>query len=383
MRYLPLVWANLRRKKLRTLFTLLSILVAFVLFAYLGAIAQAFRMGIEVAGADRLVTIHKVSLIQPLPAAYLGRIAAVPGVAAVTHATWFGGVYKEPRNFFAQMPVPPESFLAMYPEYRLPAAEKQAWFADRAGAIAGRDLAERFGWKVGDRIPLRATIWRKEDGTYLWELTLRGIYDGDPGVDRTQLYFHHEYFNEARAFWKDRVGWYVTRVADPAQAEQVAAAIDALFANSAAETKTSTEAIFVQSFANQVGDVGAIIRAILSAVFLTMLLVAGNTMAQAVRERTSELAVLKTLGYGDRLVVGLVLAESTLLAAAGGGLGLALGAWLVSLGDPTGGGMPAFYLPGRHVALGIAFILGLGLATGALPAGRALRLRIVDALRRV
>lgn len=386
MRFAALVWSNLRRRRARTLFTLLSIVIAFVLFAYLGAVQVAFRAGVDVAGADRLIATHKTSIIQPLPYAYLEQIARVEGVAAATHASWFGGIYQNPNQGFQgvfQAPVDPEAYLAMYPEILVPEAERKAWLEDREGVLVGRRTAERYGWKVGDRIPIQATIWRKQDGTRTWEFNLRGIYDGrDQGTDTTQFLFHYAYFDEARQFGQGLVGWYIVQLEDPEQAAAVAARIDGLFENSRAETKTVTEKALAQSFADQIGDIGAIIQWILGAVFFTLLLVAGNTMAQSVRERTAELAVLKTLGFADGLVLALVFAESTALAVLGGGLGLALGAALVGAGDPTGGFLMVFYLPGSHLALGVACVVVLGLVTGFLPALAARRLRIVDALRR-
>jgi len=386
VRFLPLVWANLKRKKARTLFTLLSILIAFLLYAYLGAVRVAFRAGVDVAGADRLFTTHKTSIIQPLPIAYLERIAQVPGVELVTHASWFGGIYQNPNTGFQgvfQSPVDPEKYLEMYPEFRLPEEQKRAFLADREGAIVGRKTAERYGWKVGDRIPVQGTIWRKKDGSRTWEFNLHGIYDGaEAGTDTTQFLFHYDYFDEARQFGQGIVGWYVVRIADPQATAAISSAIDALFENSPNETKTVTEKALAQSFADQIGDVGSIITWVVAAVFFTLLLVAGNTMAQSVRERTSELGVLKTLGFQPGTVLGLVLAESSLLAILGGGLGLALGGLLIASGDPTGGFLPVFYLPGRDAILGALLVLALGLVTGILPALRAMRLEIVEALRR-
>ncbi len=386
MKYWPLVWSNLRRRKVRTIFTLLSILVAFVLFAYLGAVRVAFRAGVDVAGADRLYTTHKTSIIQPLPVAYLEQIARVPGVEKVTHATWFGGIYQNPNTGFQgvfQGPVEPESYLDMFPEFQLPEDQRAAWLADREGAIVGRRTAERYGWKVGDRIPVQGTIWRKRDGGSIWEFNLRGIYTGaQKGTDETQFLFHYKYFDEARQFGQGIVGWYLVRIADPARTAEISAAIDSVFANSPNETKTVTEKALAQSFADQIGDVGAIIRYVLVAVFFTLLLVAGNTMAQSVRERTAELAVLKTVGFSGGAVMALVLAESCLLALLGGGAGLAIGTAAVGAGDPTGGFLPVFFLPDRDALLGVVLIFALGLVTGLMPAVRALRLRIVDALRR-
>ena len=383
MKYLYLVWSNLKRKKLRTVLTLLSILVAFLLFGYLGAIRQGFSQGIEMAGLDRLVVRHKVSIIQLLPAAYESRIEQIDGVEDAVHQTWFGGQYQKPSNFFAQLPVKPAEFLEMYPEILLSEEERQAWLETRTGAVAGRKTAERFGWQVGDRIPINATIWTRKGGERTWEFDLVGIYDGaEQGTDTTQFLFRYDYFDEARQFGQGLVGWYTVRIEDPERAAEIAEAIDAEFANSPNETKAEPEGAFVQGFANQVGDVGFIIMSIIAAVFFTILLVAGNTMAYAVRERTNELAVLKALGFTDRGVLGLVLGESLLLTALGGGLGLLLAWLMVSAGDPTGGALPLFYIPNRHLVLGVALILLMALAAGILPAVQAGRLRVADALRR-
>ena len=382
MKFLPLVWRSLMRRKLRTLFTALSILVAFVLFGALMSLKAAFSMGVDLAGQDRLVMIQKVSFIQPLPVSYQGRIATTDGVAAVTHATWFGGIYQDPKNWFAQFAVEPDAWMQMYPEYVLPEDRKQAWYANRTGAIIGRALADRFGWKVGDRVPLQATIYRKADESQ-WTFTIEGIYEaGTRGADTTQMFFHYDYLNETRTILEDQVGWYIIRVSDPQRSEDIARRLDALFANSSSETKTSTEKAFVQAFAQQIGDIGSIMMAILAAVLFTILLVSANTMAQAIRERTNELAVMKTLGFTDGHLLALVLCESVLLAVVGGGIGLAL-AWAITQnGDPTGGFLPAFFLPNRDLVLGVAFILLLGTCAGLLPALQASRLRIVDALRR-
>jgi putative ABC transport system permease protein len=386
MKYLPLIWKNLWRRKLRTFFTLFSVVVSFLLFAILSAVGTAFTAGVEVSGADRLLTLHKVSLIQPLPISYLERIRQVQGVEAVSHANWFGGIYQDPKNFFGQMAVDPQTFLDLYPEYILPEEQKKAWLADKAGAIVGRVTADRFGWKVGDRIPIQATIYRKQDGTSLWEFNLVGIYDGaEQGTDISNLYFRYDYLNEgSRGGNLGFIGWYILRIADPARAGEIGDRVDALFANSPAETKTQTEKAFAQSFADQVGNVGAIVRYVLIAVFFIMLLVTGNTMAQAVRERTSELAVLKTLGFSRGKVLGLVLAESCAIAVLGGGLGLLLAQGAIPvLGKALRSFLPVFFLPTRDLVLGIALILVFGLAAGMVPAAQAMRLRIVEALRRV
>jgi putative ABC transport system permease protein len=383
VKYLYLVWSNLMRKKLRTLLTLLSILVAFLLFGYLGAIRQGFSQGIDVAGLDRLIVRHKVSIIQLLPQAYESRIEQIDGVEDAVYQTWFGGIYQKPSNFFAQMPVEPAEYLDMYPELLLPPEQRAAWLKTRSGAIAGRGIAERFGWKIGDRIPINATVWTRKGGELTWEFDLVGIYDGaEKGTDTTQFLFRYDFFDESRQFGQGLVGWYTVRVADPDRAAEIAAAIDAEFANSPYETKTEPEGAFLQGFADQIGDVGFIMMSIIAAVFFTILLVAGNTMAYAVRERTSELAVLKALGFTDAGVLVLVLGESLVLTALGGGIGLGLAWVLVSAGDPTGGSLPVFYVPARDLAAGVVLILLMALVAGILPALQARRLRIADALRR-
>ncbi len=384
MKFLRLVGSNLKRKKIRTLLTLSSILVAFVLFGYLAAIRQALSQGVDVAGADRLVVRHKVSIIQFLPESYEADMERIEGVAEATHATWFGGIYQEPQNFFPQFPVKPEEYLAMYPEFLLPEDQKQAWLKSRTGAVVGRTTADRFEWKVGDKIPIQATIWTRSGGQRTWEFDLVGIYDGaEAGTDTTQFLFRHDYFDEARDMARGQIGWYYVRVEDPDKAAGVAAAIDNEFANSPAETKAETEGAFVQGFADQIGNIGAIIQAIVGAVFFTILLVAGNTMAQSVRERTGELAVLKAVGFTDAHVLGLVLTEAVTIAALGGFAGLGLSWFMISAGDPTGGLLPIFFLPRQDIVIGIVLVVVLGLLTGLLPALQAGRLRIADALRRL
>jgi len=384
MKYFHLVWSNLKRKKLRTILTLLSILIAFLLFGFLSAIQAALTAGVGVAGADRLMVRHKVTIAQLLPLSYRARIAKLSGVKEAAHASWFGGIYQKPSNFFPQFPVEPEAYLSLYPEFLISPEAKAAWLKTRTGVIVGRNTAERFGWKVGDRIPIQATIWQKADGDRTWYFDLVGIYDGaKKGTDTTQLLFRYDYFDETRAFAKGTVGWYIVRIADPSRAAEVAKSIDAEFANSPAETKAETEGAFVQAFAKQVGDIGTIMMAILSAVFFTILLVAGNTMAQAVRERTEELGVLKALGFTNQQMLAMVLAESCLLALLGGLAGLGIAWLIISRGDPTHGSLPMFYLPDTSIGIGLLLIIGLGLVAGIVPAFQAMRLRVADALRRM
>ena len=304
MKHLHLIGCNLRRKKLRTLLTLLSILVAFVLFGYLSAIKQALAGGVTLAGQNRLWVRHKVSIILSLPESYKARIERIPGVAVATHQTWFGGVYQDPKNFFPQMPVVPEEFLDLYPEIILAPEQKAAWLQTRTGAIVGRKTAERFQWKLGDKVPIQSSIWGKTDGSRLWEFDVAGIFDGrDKNTDTTPLFFHYDYFEEARAWNKGQVGWYIVQLKTRRKRRMSRKRIDAEFENSTAETKAEPEGAFLQGWAKQIGDITLITATILSAVFFTILLVAGNTMAQSVRERTGELGALKAMGFTNAQVL--------------------------------------------------------------------------------
>ena len=372
----------MRRRTPRTLFTLFSIAVAFLLYGLLAAVKNSFDGNVALAGADRLVTMHKISLVQPLPVSYLERIGSIPGVRLVTHSDWFGGHYQNDPNVIITYAVPPESYLAMYPEYLLPPKEREHWLHDRVGMVVGRGLAETYGWKVGDRVPIRSDIYARKDGNYTWEFVLDGIYDNkDPSGDVTTILFNYDYFDESRTINKGMVSYYIERIDDPQRAPQIATAIDARFTNSSAETKTGTEKAFIQGFANQTGDIGAIATSIGIAVFFTMLLVSANTMAQSVRERIGELAVLKTLGFGDGQVLGLVISESLLLTLLGGALGLLAALFVVSrIGRSLAQFLGTFLVTPGALAVGALLILALGIAAGALPAVRASRLKIADAL---
>ncbi|MDB6112718.1 MAG: ytrF [Pedosphaera sp.] len=384
MKFFPLIWCNLKRKKLRTFLTLLSILVAFVLFGLLSAIKEAMTGGISMAGADRLVVQHKVSLILLLPESYKARMEQLPGVDLAVFQTWFGGIYQDPKNFFMQNPVVPDQFLNMHPEFLLPAEQVKAWKETRTGAIVGRKTANKFHWKIGDKVPIKSPIWGRKDGAAAWEFDIVGIFDGkDKVTDTTSLYFRYDYFDEAHRGDRGQVGWYTVRVKDPKTSADVAKLIDKEFENSLAEVKAEPEAAMAQSWANQLGDIALITTSILGAVFFTILLVTGNTMSQEVRERTVELGVLKAIVFTNTQVVVLVLAESCVLAVLGGGLGLGLSWLITSGGDPTGGMLPMFYIPTRDLLIGLGLSVALGLATGFFPALQAMRLQVAVALRRM
>lgn len=382
MKFLSLVIANLKRKKLRTVLTVLSAFIAFLLFGLLCALKEGLMGGVNIADADRLIVRHKVTLIQPLPESYEARIARIPGVDAVAVQSWFGGIYQDPKNFFATIPVKPETFLDVYREFKVPEDQKQEWLRTRNGAIVGPATMKRFGWKIGDTVPLTSPIWGQPKDQSAWEFKIVGSYEATKkGADSTSFYFRHDYFDEGKVERKGLIGWATVRVKNPDQAAAVAKAIDTEFENSPYETKAEPEGAFAASFAQQVGDIGAIVAGVVSAVFFTILLVAGNTMSQAVRERIEEIGVLKAMGFTNGLVLLLVLMESCFIAFLGGFLGLGL-AWMIASSDPIPTIIPTLNLPHRDLLTGALFAVALGLIAGAVPAFQAMRLQIATALRR-
>jgi putative ABC transport system permease protein len=383
MKYLPLLLAALLRKKTRTVLTLLSVAAAFTLFGMLDAVRVAFNAPQSVSGIDRLVVASRFSIIQPLPYGDLARIEQVPGVKAVAYANWFGGVYQDPKNFFANIAVSLPSYLDIYPDIVLPEEQKLAFLNTRTAAVVGESLARRFGWKIGDRIPLQATIFPRKNGGNVWTFDLVGIYRAAQpelrGIEQ-QLLFRYDYFDEGRQSGQGTVGWYIVKVEDPADADRVAQAIDHLFANSADETKTQSEREFQLSFAKQIGDIGLIVTAIMGAVFFTLLLLTGNTMAQAIRDRIPDLAVLKTIGFSNSAVLVLVLSESVLLLLLGGVAGLLFARLGLPLISAASSGQLDLVMPVQSWLLGLCLMLLIGFIVGLPPALRAMRLRIVDAL---
>jgi putative ABC transport system permease protein len=384
MKFLGLIWRSAWRKKIRTALTVLSVLVAFVLFTLLSAVGRAFDAGGAMTGAERLVVIDKVSLINFLPISYEARIARIPGVATVTHQSWFGGYYQDPKNQFPQFPVEPEDYFDVYPELVLPEEQMRAWKEDRTGAVVGKDLAETYGFKIGDRVPIQSTIFSQKNGSRTWEFDIVGIVDTtDPKGGSTFLLFRHDYFAEANSFGDGFVGWFTLRLEPGADPVEVSDAIDMEFANSPNETETSTEAAFAASFAKQFGNIALIVTLILAAVFFTLLLVTGNTMAQSVRERIAEIAVMKTVGFSDGKVLAIVLSESVLIMLLGGLLGLGVG-WILCKGVAAAlaSFMPGIIVSAEIVLTAVAFMVIVGLVAGLFPALHAMRLSIVDALAR-
>jgi putative ABC transport system permease protein len=380
MKFLGLIRANLFRKKIRFVLTIGSFAVALFLFGVLAVVRGAFSGGIDIAGADRLVVINRTSIIQPLPLAYADKIRRIPGVKELTYANWFGGVYQDEKNFFPQFAIDVDNQRRVYPEFDIPEEQWQNFVKDRQGAIAGAATAKRFGWKVGDRIPIK--------GTFLggvWEFNLDGIYHGTRQADdETQFWFQWKRLDEqVPAQYKSHVGWYTVKVEHPDDSLRVSKTIDEGFANSPFETHTDTEKAFAAGWVKQFGNIQFLIMSIGGVVFFTLLLVTGNTMAIAVRERTGELAVLKAVGYSDRFVLVFVIVESLLIALVGGILGLGLAKVATLFGDPTRGLLPFFFLPGEAILAGLGVTLLVGAASGIIPAIGAMRLRVVDALRRV
>ncbi len=382
MKFSRLILANLFRKKIRLILTLGSFAVALFLFAFLAVVKDAFNRGADVAGADRLVVINRTSIINPIPLSYRDKILRIPGVKVVTHNNWFGGIYQDEKNFFPQFVIDPENQRQVFPELITPDDQWANFLKDRQGAIVGAKTAERFHWKIGDRIPIKSTIF----GNGAWEFNIDGIYHGKrPQDDETQFWFQWDYFEErVPDRVKGNIGWYVLRLNSPDDAVRVAKAIDDEFANSPYETKTQTESAFAASWVKQFGNIKFLILSIGAVVFFTLLLVTGNTMAISVRERTGELAVLKAIGFGDTMVLFFVLGEAVSISLIGGLLGLGLATLAVpGLAKALNGLLPALILDKSTLITGLVVAILVGLISGLLPGIMAMRMRVINALRRV
>lgn len=382
MKYVHLIWASLLRSKTRTLLTLFSVVTAFLLFGMLDSVRVAFDAGGAVSGANRLVVSSRLSITQSLPFSLLSRIEAVDGVKGIGYASWFGGVLKDNRQFFPNFAIGP-GYLDLYPEYELSAEDRARFEADRTGAIVGESLAKRFNLKIGDVIPMQATIFPQK-GSNNWPMTLSGIFrikDDKRKGEENQLMFHWKYFDEANDYIKNQVGWIIVELKANDTAVAVGKAIDKISENSDHETKTQTEQAFNQAFAKQFADVGLIVTLIMGAVFFTLMLLTGSTMTQAVRERIPELAILKTIGFTDRTVMILVLIESCLIVVVGAAIGVGIAsAMMPGISANSGGIIQLPSVPGQTWAMAIGLSLIIGLVVGLAPAIRALRLNIVDAL---
>ncbi len=383
MKFSSLIFANLLRKKARLILTVGSFAIALFLFAFLAVVRAAFNQQADVASADRLISRNRISLSEPLPLSYHEKIARISGAAAVSHSNWFGGIYQDEKNFFPQFVIDPENQRQVMPELIVPDDQWQSFLHDRQGAIVGAKTAKRFGWKVGDRIPIQNNRYGP---TATWDFNIDGIYHSkNPDGDETQFWLQWDYFEEkVPQDFKGSVGWYTVKLNNPDDALRVSSAIDEMFDNSAYETKTETESSFAASFVKQFGNIEGLIMIIGSVVFFTLLLVTGNTMAIAVRERTGELAVLKAIGFSDRAVLFFVLAESLLIALIGGLLGLGLSALAIpALGSALSGILPPLNLSLTVLSLGLVVALVIGAAGGIVPGIGAMRMRVITALRRI
>ncbi len=378
MKFARLVWANLWRRKGRTVLTLLSVAVAMFLFATLRSVLTTLAASEQVGSESRLVTRSAIGITFPLPEAYAGRLAATDGVSAVSWANWFGGIYINSQNFFAQFAVDADTYFPMYPEVRMPPEQLAAFMQERTAVVAGKGLMERFGWQLGQTITLQGTIFPGD-----WDFTIRAVYVPDnPSFGDENFFFHYDYLLERTGRFVTP-GWFILRLGDPSQAAAVSARIDEQFKNSRAPTKTETERAFQAGFVTMWGNVAFLVRAIGTAVFFAILLVAANTMMMAARERVHEVAVMKTLGFGDGLLSALVLVEAVLITGVGGLLGIAGARLLFGATRALSSILPGFAVAWSTVAFGIAIAIGLGLASGAVPAWQAARLSVVQALRRV
>jgi putative ABC transport system permease protein len=375
MKYFPLIWAGIWRKRTRTVFTLLSIVVAFLLYGLLQGVDSWLSGAIEGSRVNRLYTVSRISFIEPLPMAYLSQIEAVPGVDKVSFFHWFGGYYQDPKQNIVSYPIDPVRAFAVFPDWKVDKAAIDRMVRQRDAAIIGATVAQQYGWKVGDRVPLKTQIWTRKDGSNSYDFEIVGIYTGP---QQNLFLLNWDYFNESRSFGQNNVGWFALSIKDPTRATQVSRAIDELFANSPNETKTQTEKEFAAAQVKQIGDIGFMVNAIVGAVMFTLLFLTGNTMMQSVRERIPELAVLKTLGFSDGKVTALVLAESILLCVFAALIGLGLAA----LAFPAFGalGIGDVKLPAIVLITGTIAAVLLALVSGLPPAWRAKRLAVVDAL---
>lgn len=383
MRFGGLIFANLFRKKIRLLLTIGSFAVALFLFAFLAVVRSAFTRGAEVAGADRLIVTNRSGLVNTLPISYQERIQGIQGVKAVTQNHWFGGVYQDEKNFFVQFAIDPDNMRKVMTEFVVPDDQWANFVKDRQGAVVGVKTAERFHWKIGDRIPIKDSLYGP---TKTWEFNLDAIYHNErPGGDENQFWFQWKYFDEnVPALVKSTAGWYVLKLDSPDDAVRVTKAIDTMFANSSYETKTETESAFAAGFIKQFGNIEFLIESIGLVVFFTLLLVTGNTMAISVRERIRELGVLKAIGFSDRAVLFFVLAESLAIALFGGILGLALALLAVPvLSAALNGLLPTLVLSPVILSIGLLVALAVGVISGLLPGIGAMQMRVVNALRRV
>ena len=380
-----LVRKNLFRRKLRAALMIVSILIAFMIFGVLAGFHRAFTVGEDRAAADRLITVNKINFTQPLPMAYFNRVRAVDGVRQVTHANWFGGYYQDPKNFVMSLAIEPATYFDVYrKEFDIPPEQLTAFIRDRSSAVIGESMARKWGWKVGDRVPIASNIFSQRSGGHTWDFTIAGIVKAKvEHVDTNFVLFQYDYFDETRSFGKDTIGWLILQTNAPENNDRVVKTIDSMFANSTAETSTDTEKAFGTAFVAQFGNIALIVFLVVGAAFVTILMIVGNTMALSIRERTREIGVLKTLGFSGGRILRMVLGESILLALLGGLPGLAIAALItIALRASLASIAPAFAVSPDIALQGIALMIALGLITGIIPALNAMRLKIAIALGR-
>jgi putative ABC transport system permease protein len=385
MKDLYLIYKNLTRKKLRLFLTCFAIFIAFLIFGAITALQGALNSGVEMSADNRLITVNKINFTQPLPYSYVNKVKSIEGVETVSHANWFGGFYQEPRNQVVTMAVDPDTYFNVYDELVIPNEQLSQWQNNRRGMLVGERIAKSFNWKVGDTIPMQSNIFSNKDGTQTWQLQIDGIFSAqDQKTDTGYIVFHYKYFMETQTWGGDNIGWLIINTTDPKLNQQVSDSIDANFANSAAETETSTEAAFNKAFIEQIGNIGLIIFGVVFMAFFTILIVVGNTMVLAIRERTNEIAVLKTLGFSSPRIFKMILIESCLLSFIGGLLGLGA-AFVIVKGASAEMArfLPNLVLDQSIVLQALGYMLLLGLVTGIVPAVRALRLNIVSGFQGV
>lgn len=379
-----LVWKNLMRRKLRTFLMLFATFIAFLIFGVLAAFNNAFS-GDNGSATDRLVVVNKINFTQPLPISYPARIRAIEGVKQLSFANWFGGYFQEPRNQLVVFAVDHTTYLDVYDaDISVPEAAKKIFMTDKTAALVGRAMADKYGWKAGDRVPMNSNIFSQKNGSRVWDMTIAGVFDKKKeALDTNNMIFRYDYFDETRTFGKDTIGWIMLNLTSASVADKVSKQIDDMFANAPYETQTDTEKAFNKAFVAQFGNIALIVTLVVGAAFITILMIVGNTMAMAVRERTREIGVLKSLGFPGGRILKMVLGESLLLAALGGLIGLGLATLAVgALRGAAGNFVGGLAMTPAILGYGLPLIVLLGVLTGIVPAMSAMRMSIIKALGR-
>ena len=382
MKDLYLILKNLTRKPLRLFLTMFATFVAFLIYGTLTTFQAAIDSGVELSADDRLVVVNKINFTQPLPISYVNRVEALPNITGVTHLNWFGGYFQDPQQQVVTFAADPETFLTVYNELVLTDEERASWLQNRQGLIVGKAVADLYGWQVGDRIPLNSNIFSQADGSTAWEFDVVGIFTGtDKQANTAATYFHYDYFNETQTFTRDYIGFMGVRTSDPQLNEQVIKSIDDMFTNTPFETETVPEKTFNKAFIEQIGNLSLILGSVVFAAFFIILVIVGNSMVLAIRERTGEIGVLKTLGFKSERIFFMVIAESLLLALGSGALGLLATSGVVGALNNIPQ-LPVMILSQDIVLQAFGIMVFLGLVTGIIPAVNALRLNIITALSR-